>query len=269
METAWQALLASGRQLAVVLGPLAAVAVGLRLVERALSARLLSRLGWAGVWLTGWLGVPVHEASHAAACVLFGHRLRRVRLFAPDRRTGRLGGVEHGYDPRNPWQQLGRFFIGVAPLVGGAGALWLLTWWLGPAGVDLAPLAAPGEPGALVVAAGRRALAVLASLTDPEVLGRGTTWLYLYLCLCIGTHISPSRPDLAGGWPGFVLLCVLVLLANLAVLWAGGSALPGERLALSFAAPVFVLLFVALVLGGLCLLLVMLITWPLPERDPG
>jgi hypothetical protein len=74
---------------------------------------------------------------------------------------------------------------------------------------------------------------------------------------------------MAGGWPGFVLLCVLVLLANVAVLWAGGSALPAERLALTFAAPVFVLLFLALVLGGLCLLLLMLLTWPLPERDPG
>ncbi|MHC5209823.1 MAG: hypothetical protein ACYTG2_03800 [Planctomycetota bacterium] len=266
MDLVLDALLTSGRQLAVVLGPLAAVAVCLRLVERALSARLTSRLGWGGVWLTGWLGVPIHELSHAAACVLFGHRLRRVRLFAPDRRTGRLGGVEHSFDPRNPWQQLGRFFIGVAPLIGGAGALWLLTWLCGPQGVALAPLEAPGATDGLVMSASENALRMLSALTEPQVLQQWTTWLYLYICLCIGTHISPSRPDLEGGWPGFLLLVVLVFLANVVVLLVGGSAAVAERLALSVAAPLFVLLFVALVLAALCLVLVMLATWPLPER---
>jgi hypothetical protein len=251
-----------------VFGPLAAVAVCLRLVERALSSRLLSRLGWGGVWLTGWLGVPIHELSHAAACVLFGHRLRRVRLFAPDRRTGRLGGVEHAYDPRNPWQQLGRFFIGVAPLVGGAGALWLLTWACGPSGVDLAPLQAQARPDGLLSAAAERSLRVLSVLADPAVLGSWTTWLYLYLCLCIGTHISPSRPDLEGGWPGFLLLVALIVLANVGVLLFDGSAAPAERLALSVAAPIFVLLFVTLVLAALCLVLVLLLTSPLPVRSP-
>lgn len=268
MDLIQDALLTSGRQLVIVLGPLAAVAVCLRLVERALSARLLSRLGWGGVWLTGWLGVPIHELSHAAACVVFGHRLRRVRLFAPNRKTGRLGGVEHSFNPRNPWQQLGRFFIGIAPLIGGAGALWGLTLLLGPTTVDLAPLQAPPQGDGLLVTAGERALGMLSALVDPAALAQWTTWLYLYLCLCIGTHISPSRPDLEGGWPGFLLLVVLAFLANVLVLAADGSALPAEQLALSIAAPLFVLLFVALVLAGLCLILVMLITWPLPQRSP-
>jgi hypothetical protein len=267
VELLGDALLTSGRQLALVLGPLTAVAICLRLVERALSSRLLTRLGWGGVWLTGWLGVPIHELSHAAACVLFGHRLRRVRLFAPDRRTGRLGGVEHSFNPRNPWQQLGRLFIGIAPLVGGAGALWLLTWLVGPAGVDLAPLEARSQPDGLLVAAVQRSLAVLEALTRPDVLGAWTTWVYLYLCLCIGTHISPSRPDMQGGWPGFVLLLALVLLANLAVLSSGGSTVVAEQLALTVAAPLFVLLFVALVLAAVCLVMVMLLTAPLPTRD--
>jgi hypothetical protein len=254
------------RQVALVLGPLAVVAVALHLVERGLSSRLLSRLGWGGVWLTGWIGVPIHELSHAAACLLFGHRLKRVRLFAPDRRTGRLGGVDHAFDPKSPYQQLGRFFIGVAPLVGGAGALWLLTGLIGPAGVVLAPASPAGDPVVTVSDALAQSTDLLAGLLDGETLGNPFTWLYLYLCLCVGAHMAPSGTDLKGGWPGFLLLLALVLAGNLVVGLAGGSTAPAERLALSAVTPLLVMLTVALVLGLALLGLVTLLTAVLPRR---
>ena len=51
------------------------------------TSRFLANTGRGGrtfFIVTGFLGTPVHELSHAAMCRLFGHRIKRIRLFAPD-----------------------------------------------------------------------------------------------------------------------------------------------------------------------------------------
>ena len=259
-------LLATGRQIATILGPLAAAAAALHLVEAQLTGRLLSRVGWGGVWLTGWLGVPVHELSHTAACLAFGHKIKRLRLFAPDRATGRLGDVVHSFDPKSLWQQLGRFFIGIAPLVGGALVLWALSVVLGPADVHFQPLAAGAGPGDAAAAAIRQGAALLRGLADPAVLGHWTTWAFLYLCLCVGAHMAPSSTDLKGGAVGLALALAALLLVNLVVALCGGHPDALESLALAAVAPLLVLLLLALILGVGFLLVVLLLTAPLPER---
>ena len=269
MDTLLASLLATGRQVLVLLGPFAAAAALLHLLERLISARLQSRFGWRGVLLTGWLGVPVHELSHAAACLLFGHRVERLRLFAPDPRTGQLGAVQHAWDRRSLYQQVGRFFIGVAPLVGGALLLLLLTRLLGPPGVASAPLPADGGPLVVARAAADRAGALLAALAGPAAAGRWVTWLYLYLCLCIGAHMAPSSTDLRGSLAGLALLLGLMLATNLLVIGTGHDPAAGEAAATRVLAPLLALLVVALALGVLSLLLVTLATALLPERRAG
>jgi hypothetical protein len=226
----------------------------------------VSRLGWRGVLVTGWLGVPIHELSHVVACWVFGHRVERVQLFAPDRATGRLGSVQHAWQRRNPYQQVGRFFIGVAPLLGGAAALWGVTAWLAP--VELAfPRLPPGADLFQVMGVvGDQVAALFGALTAPGALASPRTWLWLYLCLCIGAHLAPSASDLKGGLPGFLLLLALALLANLGVSWARGDPAAGEQLALAVSAPAMALLSLALALGAGGLLLVTLATAPLPAR---
>jgi hypothetical protein len=259
-------LLATARQLVVILGPLAAAAAALHVVESQLSTRLISRLGWNGIWLTGWLGVPIHELSHAVACLVFGHRVEHLRLFAPDRATGRLGHVQHAFDPRSPWQQIGRCFIGIAPLIGGAVALWGLSAVLGPAGFRFEPLAAGAGPGEAFAAALHQTAALFRALAEPAVLSRWTTWVFLYLCLCIGAHMAPSGPDLKGGAFGFALVVAGLLAANLLVAVFGGNPAAAERLAVAAVGPLLVLLVLALFLAAIFFLIVVLLTAPLPDR---
>ncbi len=257
------------RQLVVVAGPLIVMAFLLHVVERLLSSRLISRFGWRGVLMTGWLGVPVHELSHALACVLFRHRVERLRLFSPDPHTGRLGSVQHAWNRRSLYQQVGRFFIGIAPIVGGTLVLWWLSWVfasLSPMTIEPPHLPPGSSLFALAGAAANGARELIVGLARPEVLSSGWTWLYLYLCLCVGAHLAPSSSDLRGGAPGFALLLVLVFVANLWATWAGASARAGEQLVLDLSAPVLGLLVLALVLGSLCLALVTLLTLPLRER---
>lgn len=269
MDVLVAALVATGRQALLVLGPIAAAAVLLSGIERLLAARLHSRLGWRGVLVTGWLGVPVHELSHAAACLIFGHRVERLSLFAPDPRTGRLGSVQHAWDRRSLYQQAGRFVIGIAPLLGGALLLVALTALLGPAGLATPPVrAGDGWLGALQAAVDH-ARALATALSGEQGLRRGLTWLYLYLALCVGAHMAPSPADLRGCAPGLALLLGLALLGNLVAAALGADAARAEELAGAALAPLVACLVVALVLAAAGLLLVTLVTALLPVRRPG
>ena len=269
MEPVLAAAIATGRLLVLVLGPLFVACALLHLVELQLSRRLVSRFGWRGVLATGWIGVPVHELSHAAACVLFGHRIESMRLFAPDSRTGRLGDVRHAWDRRSLYQQVGRFFIGIAPLAGGSLALLLLTLLLGPqlpaGGADGA---AGGAGGILAVAAGTAARArdFGLALVEPAFLGRWTSWAYLYLALCIGAHMSPSGTDLKGSGPGLLLLVVLTFLGLVAWTLAGGEPAALEGPARAGLAPLLALLALALVLLLAGWAVVFLVTLPFRAR---
>ncbi len=261
-------LFTTGRQLLTILGPLAILSILLHLVHRLLTGRLLERVGWKGVLITAWLGVPVHEFSHLLMCRVFGHRVEKVQLFAPDKTTGRLGVVQHAWKRGNLWQQIGRFFIGVAPLVGGSAVLWLITRLLLPGALSTPDLSATAGFTEFLGAVGATARSLGEALTADGALGRWQTWVYVYLCVCIGAHLAPSASDLRGGRAGFSVLLLLLLIANAVVLGVGGSAADAERVALDLSASLLGLLSLAFVLGAGSVVLVWSLTLPLSPRRP-
>jgi hypothetical protein len=224
---------------------LGAVAL-LHLVERGVGRFVAHRLGWRAVLVTGWIGVPVHELSHLVAAVVFRHRIVGWSLFDPDPTTGTLGYVRHAHTRPSVWQTAGYFFIGVAPLVGGAAALALLLLWMvppatlggllaqsgllaaaGPASAA-APVAAPAAaPAALASGAGLgdlgRRLLDLGGALLAEVWRARTWWLplQLYLAAAVAAHLAPSARDLAGGLRGAVVVIVLLGGAAALAAWAG------------------------------------------------
>ncbi|MCB9896515.1 MAG: hypothetical protein H6825_00800 [Planctomycetes bacterium] len=263
------ATLSTTRQLLLLVGPFALLALGLRAVETSLSRRLVSRLGFRSVLVTGWLGVPVHELSHVVACVLFGHTVERVQFFAPDARTATLGSVRHAWNPHNPWAQIGRLVIGVAPLLGGSAVLWTLARTLGPASASVPALEASAGWQPALDAALAHARDLGAALLRADTWTTWRTWLFLYLALCVGTHLAPSGADLRGSRVGLLAFGLALMLANAIAAMAGGDPRGVEAFALRSTIPVLTLLALALVLGLLELLVVFAVTAPLGERRRG
>ncbi|HJL15120.1 MAG TPA: hypothetical protein RMH99_05660 [Sandaracinaceae bacterium LLY-WYZ-13_1] len=217
LDSTAAAALATFRQLAWVLGPLAACALALHQLERLGGSVWTASFGWRATLVTGWLGVPIHELSHVAMCLPFGHSVEEVKLFAPDRETGRLGFVHHRWPRGQPWAEIGRFFIGVAPLLGGSVVLYLAARLLVPD----AAIARVAEVRALaetprVASEAVWALASAERLTDPRF------WGFLYVVVCVGSHLAPSRDDLRGAAWGFVALSLVLFAVNLAAGLAGG-----------------------------------------------
>lgn len=186
-----------------------------------LCARLFSRLigrGSGAVFdLTAVIGTPVHELGHAAMCLLFGHRIERMRLWSPRAADGVYGFVEHSYNHRNPWSRLGNLFIGLGPIFSGLLVLWLMLRFCFPA------------PWASYLVTSRQMLAgapSLRSLLEQSVsllLGMlsafRTDWIRsligLLVMLSVSLHVRLSWQDVKGSAGAFPLYLLLMSLAAL------------------------------------------------------
>ena len=122
--------------LLVLVAPFVVFTLLIHFLERLIQMRLASRFGWKSVLWTGWLGTPIHELSHAILCKVFRHKILEMELFEPDVRSGRLGFVRHSWNTGNWFEEVGNFFIGLAPLVGGSMALGGLLWFFYPDAVS-------------------------------------------------------------------------------------------------------------------------------------
>lgn len=70
-----------------------------------------------------FLGVIVHELSHAVACFFTGAKIKKISFFSSQ------GGYVRHSPPKIP--VLGKVFIAFAPVLGGIGILWLISWLFG------------------------------------------------------------------------------------------------------------------------------------------
>ena len=169
-----------------------------------LSGRLRERLAAAfGMRIFAFVtapGVAVHELSHAAACIIFGHRISEMRLFSPQD-DGTLGYVIHTYEPSCTYQRIGNFFIGTAPIVGGVSTLAILSALLLP---------------------DNSAENFLAVLISKGAWVRWQTWLWLYASICVASHITLSVEDWRGAADGVAVLVGVILLFELLTAWHTG-----------------------------------------------
>ena len=75
--------------------------------------------GMNGLVFTGLIGTVVHEFSHMLFCIIFRHQIVEFSLFRPykSRYDGVMGYVNHRCDRSSPYQMVGNFFIGIAPIL--------------------------------------------------------------------------------------------------------------------------------------------------------
>ncbi len=192
-------------------------ALWIHALEQFIQRRMARAFGWRSILVTGWLGTPVHELSHAAACLLFRHRIDEIQLFDPDVKEGRLGYVRHSWRKGNWFEETGNVFIGTAPLVGGAIVLTGLLLLFYPAlvsGVFQSVRTLSGSGVDLLRELPKLVFQTLAELCQPENLVRPRFWLFAWLATCVGSHMAPSRSDYAGAGRGASLVGLAILIAS-------------------------------------------------------
>jgi len=215
----------------VLLLPSILFAVVIHVLERLIQLRMAKRFGWKSVLWTGWLGTPIHELSHALMCVVFRHRIEEMALFEPDFESGRLGYVRHSYRPGSWFQEIGNVFIGIAPLAGGALALLLSLRIFFPGAISES-IAAAAEQSQLTAQVYTIASTILGKVLFSG-LARWETWVFIYLTLCIGSHMAPSWSDYQGAKKGAILLAIILLTVTFLI----GLLVPDSTQIASLAAP--------------------------------
>ena len=166
------------------------------------------------IYLSAWVGAPIHELSHALFCFIFGHKVQKIVLFNPDKR-GTLGYVTHSYNNRNIWQVMGNFFIGIAPLFGGLLGLYLVTWLLLDDAVNFFNLLRASTFQNLAnIQLSQLVLLneqIIQFIESAYIVSPIKVIIWAYLCAAISLHLSPSKEDLKGAWVGFFLFIFFAL----------------------------------------------------------
>jgi len=224
------AVLTTFNQLVTVLGIFFVFGLILYVLARFTRTVFVRSIGYkADVVWTGWLGTPVHELGHALFCVVFRHQIVDMKLYNPNPQDGTLGYVNHAYNPHSTYQKIGNFFIGAGPIIFGAFVLYAAMYYLLPnkntvfhiintKEITITSLAGLWSQLDILQTIGTRTLNALFAETN---LKTWTFWLFLYISLCVASHMELSPPDLKGLWSGLVTLVTFLLIINIAALLFG------------------------------------------------
>lgn len=175
------------------------------------------------IFVTAWIGTPVHELGHAFFCLLFGHKIKKIKLFSPSATDGSLGSVEHSYNPHNIYHRVGNFFIGAGPLIFGSTIILLLIWFLLPNGNVVLDMQGSGEISIALNQDGivqffkntwTETIAIISVIFSSVNFGLWQFWLFMYLSLAISAHMELSPPDLKLMWNGFFMILLLIFIFN-------------------------------------------------------
>lgn len=177
--------------------------------------------GMKAVMITGFIGVPVHELSHALAAIIFGHKIVDMKLLQKPDQNGVLGYVTHTYNEANIYQQIGNFFIGVAPIFGGITVIIALMRVTMPAeftnfmtimnqnlGITVLNKGSIHEILAYNIAAVKTIFSAV-NLKNPYF------YLFLFIAICISSHISLSGADMKNAWSGLISIFMIILVINI------------------------------------------------------
>ena len=175
------------------------------------------------VRLTGYIGTPIHEFSHALMCLLFGHRIKKISLFGDSRRSRTLGSVEHTYYRKNLYHQIGNFCIGISPILAGGAVILLLVRLLTPdvyfsmraeTGNIRAAFSVGMNEGALW-AVMRGIGAMFVSLFSLDSFMDWRWWICMILVFSIAIHMEISRSDIVSGFRGLGVIAALLVVADI------------------------------------------------------
>ena len=175
--------------------------------------------------VTGVVGTPVHELSHALMCLIFGHRIDSMTLYRPCGPGGSLGCVKHSYNQKNLYHNIGHFFIGTAPIFCGGLVILLLMRILIP---DVYFQVAPSLSGSFDMSEmsfvgvmsdyGGALLHTVGAIFRLENLSMLGWWVFIVLAIMIACHMELSVSDVRSGAVGFAIISVILFVVDL-LLW--------------------------------------------------
>lgn len=176
--------------------------------------------GSKAVMVTGVIGVPIHELSHAIFALLFGHKVNEIKLLQKPDENGVMGYVQHSYNQRSIYQQIGNFFIGVAPIFGGVFSIIILMRFIIPQSYDkfiyilIKNLHVTTINKAAIEGILSSYLGLVKTIFSLKNFQNPYFYIFLFVAMCISSHISLSSADIRGASRGLGIIFLVLLILN-------------------------------------------------------
>ncbi|HWR24737.1 MAG TPA: hypothetical protein VN278_00755 [Methanosarcina sp.] len=205
-----------------VTGSLILIGIILGIIESRANFYVQRVFGRKGIIVTAWIGTPIHELGHLLICYLFKHRVIEFKLLDLKARNGILGYVNHGWNRKSLYQNIGNFFIGMGPIFSGTLALILGMYLLLPDSFSIFANYLSLEPNQpepyILIKIFALTAELFRSIFSAENITSPTFWIYFVLGVGISSHIALSRADLKGAGKGLVTIFTFILLINIIAL---------------------------------------------------
>lgn len=190
-------------------------------LEKLINTNMQRALGYKGILVTAWLGTPVHELGHAIMCIIFGHKINRIKILQLNSSDGTLGFVEHSYNNKNIYQRIGNFFIGIGPILSGIFVLLISIYLLLPNSINVFQHSLNNNLSYNKIDFGLIKLSLLSSISLIKFvftlsnLTKLGFWIFIIIAFDVSSHIALSKPDIKGAEDGLITLYILMIFSNI------------------------------------------------------
>ena len=151
-----------------------------------------------------------------------------MKLYTPNSTDGTLGYVHHAYNLNSTYHRIGNFFIGVGPIIFGAVVLYAALYFLIPnkevifsdieAQSHTLVAGVRGDYSAGFTSLWGTTQTTLTSMFNAANFSDYRFWIFLYLAICVSSHMELSPADIKGATGGLISLVLFFLFLNLLIL---------------------------------------------------
>ena len=205
------------------------------IIEKKNSRNIYRVFGRRGLIITGMLGTVVHEFSHMAFCLIFRHKIEEFALFRPlkSRYDGIMGYVNHSCDRHSIYQNIGNFFIGIAPIIFGTSFLIFSMAIILPDNFRnimeafnlymtyMSQIKSPGDAINTYISI---ILTMLSNLSPLKQSSFIRYIIFIYVMFSITSHMDLSKEDLKNSQTGFFAFFIFLFIVNFICLLVGKAS---------------------------------------------
>lgn len=195
-------------------------------INKKINTYLYCVFGNKSITITGLIGVPVHEISHYILAKLFNHKVSDIKLYRPiqSKNDGVLGYVNHSYNKNSLYQNVGNFFIGIAPIIIGplvitfSFRVLMPNLWSNIIGsININSYNTLIENFNIInlinlYISDFYKTVMIILLSNPFVTIR--FWIFVFIAFSISINMNLSRNDLKGSYSGLITLFLGMLILN-------------------------------------------------------
>jgi hypothetical protein len=158
--------------------------------------------------------------SHAVFAILFGHKIADIKLFQKPDVNGVMGYVYHSYNQDSIYQQIGNFFIGIAPIFGGTFSIIALMKSMIPQAYNsfinilVKSLNVTALNKSIIEGIMNSYLGLIKVIFSLKNFENPYFYVFLFIAVCISSHISLSYADIKGASTGLLVIFLILFILN-------------------------------------------------------